>query len=190
MDSIYAVADTNIGRIGLIFCQEGDYPEPARGLAMNGAEIIYRCSYAEPWVGRGAWEIQNRARALDNTCYVVAPNIGPCRLMPNELAPIDVSGGKSMVIDYRGQILGYHGPTTNSYTSGVIDIGALRHYRQKAGIGGWLKELKSEIYSLIYQEPVYPRNLYNESPDKHHADRHTAYQDSRDELIRRGIWSK
>ena len=124
LESFFPVADTEIGRIGTIVCYEGSFPETARALAMNGAEVIYRCSYAEPWVGRGAWEIQNRARALDNTCYVIAPNIGPCSLAPEEIAPVDVS--------------------------------ALRQFRQVSGIGSWLKELKTEIYSLIYRDPVYP----------------------------------
>lgn len=188
LDSFFPVADTEIGRIGTIVCYEGSFPETARALAMNGAEIIYRCSYAEPWVGRGAWEIQNRARALDNTCYVIAPNIGPCSLMPGEIAPVDVSGGKSMVIDYRGHILGHHEPTTNSYTSGIIDIRALRQFRQVSGIGSWLKELRTEIYSLIYRDPIYPKNLLDATPDLLHADRHASYRASAEELIRRGIW--
>jgi predicted amidohydrolase len=188
LDSFFPVADTEIGRIGTLVCYEGSFPETARALAMNGAEILYRCSYAEPWVGRGAWEIQNRARALDNTCYVIAPNIGPCSLAPNELAPVDLGSGKSMVIDYRGHVLGYHEPSTHGYTSAVIDIRALRHYRQASGIGGWLKELKTEIYSLIYRDPVYPRNRYDRSPDQFHADRHEAYRASAEELVRRGIW--
>src|SRR2546427_12591148 len=53
---------------------EGRSPEPARGMAMTGAKILYRPAYPEPYVSNGLWEIQNRARALDNTCYVVAPN--------------------------------------------------------------------------------------------------------------------
>ena len=33
---------TEIGNIGIAICHEGVYPEVARGLAMNGAEIIIR----------------------------------------------------------------------------------------------------------------------------------------------------
>lgn len=190
LNSFFPVADTEIGRVGTLVCYEGSFPETARGLAMNGAEIIYRCSFAEPWVGRGVWEIQNRARALDNSCYVIAPNVGPCSVGPGELAPVDVTGGKSMVIDYRGEILGRHDATTNSYTSGLIDIRALRQFRQEAGVGGWLKDLKTEIYWPIYREPVYPRNLHLDSAEKHHADRRASQQRSCDELVRRGIWNK
>ena len=42
---------------------EGSYPENARGLAMNGAEVVYRGPYPHPHAGNGLFEIQNRARA-------------------------------------------------------------------------------------------------------------------------------
>lgn len=190
LESFFPVADTDIGRIGTLVCYEGSFPETARGLAMNGAEIIYRCSYAEPWVGRGAWEVQNRARALDNTCYVVAPNIGPCQLMPDEAAPVDVSGGKSMVVDYRGGLLGHHESASNSYTAGVIDIPSLRRFRCDAGIGGWLKELKSEVYARIYEQPVFPSNGYADGADVHHAERRELHHRGREALLRRGVWRK
>ena len=43
---------------------------------MNGAEVVYRASYQHPHTGNEFFEIQNRARALDNNFYVVAPNMG------------------------------------------------------------------------------------------------------------------
>ena len=190
LEAFFPVADTPIGRIGTLVCYEGSFPETARALAVNGAEIIYRCSYAEPWVGRGVWELQNRARALDNTCYVVAPNIGPYYVAPDALAPVDVTGGNSFVIDYKGQIIGHHAPTTNSWTSGVIDIRALRDFRRNALLGNWLKELKTEVYRLIYEKPIYPKNFYLESPQKNHSDRCKRYQESTKEMIRKGIWSE
>jgi len=188
LDAFFPVADTAIGRIGTLVCYEGSFPETARGLAVNGAEIIYRCSYAEPWVGRGVWELQNRARALDNTCYVVAPNLGPYNLMIDAVAPIDVGGGNSLIINYKGEIMGHHAPGTNSWTGGVLDLSALRKFREAAGIGAWLKELKSEVYRRIYDEPVYPPNFYADSPEKKHADRHARYQESARNLIAKGTW--
>ena len=43
--AIFPVARTEIGNIGTLICAEGSYPEAARGLAMNGAEIIWRTQY-------------------------------------------------------------------------------------------------------------------------------------------------
>jgi len=42
LDAFFPVTDTEIGRIGCIICMEGSFPETTRGLAMNGAEIVYR----------------------------------------------------------------------------------------------------------------------------------------------------
>jgi predicted amidohydrolase len=42
LDAFYPVADTAIGRLGIMMANEGSYPENARGLAMNGAEVVYR----------------------------------------------------------------------------------------------------------------------------------------------------
>ena len=48
LDAFYPVADTEIGRLGVMMANEGSYPENARGLAMNGAEVVYRASYPHP----------------------------------------------------------------------------------------------------------------------------------------------
>ena len=43
---------------------------------MNGAEIIIRPTLIEPAVMTEMWELQNRAHAMFNKCYVVAANWG------------------------------------------------------------------------------------------------------------------
>ena len=45
LDAFYPVADTEIGRLAVLMANEGSYPENARGLAVNGAEVVYRASY-------------------------------------------------------------------------------------------------------------------------------------------------
>ena len=103
LDAFYPVADTEIGRLGFLMANEGSYPENARGLAMNGAEIVYRGPYPHPHVGNGLFEIQNRARALDNNMYLIACNVGTYYLDAESDVPIDTFGGGSAVIDHRGR---------------------------------------------------------------------------------------
>jgi predicted amidohydrolase len=190
MDSIYAVADTNIGRIGLIFCQEGDYPEPSRGLAMNGAEIIYRASAPEPAVSRGWWEIQNRARALDNTCYVVAPNVASYLVHPEGTGPVDNFGGQSMIVHFDGHVLSSVTGGASIYAGGIIDIESLREYRERSLFGNWMKDLRTEQYKLIYEKPVFEKNLcMNRTPLKHAAT-DDIYRESIKRLIDQDIWAK
>ena len=44
LDAFYPVADTEILRFGVPMANEGPYSENARGLLMNGAEVVYRGS--------------------------------------------------------------------------------------------------------------------------------------------------
>lgn len=161
LDAFFQVADTEIGRIGMTICMEGSYPEIARGLAMNGAEIIYRPSYPEPWVSIGWFEIQNRARALDNCCYVVAPNTGP---KIDEPTLPSFPGGDSMIVDYRGQIISRAKYPNEAYACAKINIEELRDARERNNWGHWIPTLRTEQYRCIYEKPIYPKNLWIEKP--------------------------
>ncbi len=70
------VYETKLGRIGMIICYDGDFPELSRVLAIKGAEIITRSSALLR--SFDIWSLTNHARAYDNHVYVIAVNaIGP-----------------------------------------------------------------------------------------------------------------
>jgi predicted amidohydrolase len=192
LQAFWPVADTEIGRLGVMMANEGSYPENARALALNGAEVVYRASYPHPATGNDYFEIQSRARALDNNFYVVAPNMGTYYLFAEENTPIDTFGGRSFIINYRGQIVGKQDYGAGStYVGGVIDIEALRDHRARAQWDNWVKDLRTELYQILYEAPIYPKNLYLERPPMKHAE-------YREEVIRtqiakmhdRGVWVK
>lgn len=164
LDAFYPVARTEIGNIGACICMETSYPETSRGLAVNGAEIIYAPTYIEPYYSRGWHEIQLRARALDNSCYVVAPNSGDWFMTPESKVPTAIHGGSSMIIDYQGQVLTRTTTHGTSYCSAIIDIEALRYWRETTMFGSWLKDLRTEQYKIIYEEPIFPKNLWLDPP--------------------------
>ncbi len=66
------VVDTELGKIGMTICFDGDYPELSRITALKGAEVIVRPSA----LLRSAdiWELTNRARAYDNHVFVIGSN--------------------------------------------------------------------------------------------------------------------
>jgi predicted amidohydrolase len=190
LDAFFPVADTEIGRLGVLMANEGSYPENARGLAMNGAEVVYRASYPHPHTGNEFFEIQSRARALDNNFYVLSPNLATYYLHDDSDLPIDTFGGRSMVIDFKGRVVGQHlYGAGSSYVAGTIDIDALRHFRTHAQWDNWMKDLRTEIFQLVYEQPIYPRNLYADRPPYNHAEFRGEVIDRQIALmVERGIW--
>lgn len=159
LDAFFPVARTEIGNIGCCVCMEGNFPETARGAAMNGAEIIYRPSSVEHKVSIGVWEVQNRARAVDNQCYVIAPQTGN-HTVDDEGSQGYYFGGQSMIVDYRGQILHKNSAETgDAFVAAPINIEALRYHRTKSKHINWMPFLKNEVYRLIYDKVIMPKNL-------------------------------
>lgn len=63
---------TSFGKVGMIICYDGDFPELSRVLAMQGAEIIVRPSaFLRSF---DIWNLTTSARAYDNHVYVIAVN--------------------------------------------------------------------------------------------------------------------
>lgn len=165
-EAIYPVAETEIGNIGTLICAEGSFPEAARGLALNGAEIIWRTQYPEPWMGNEMAEVQNRSHAVFNTCYVLAPNIGSIYFPGGEKKQ---SCGRSQIIDYRGTIISQYLGPGESLVSAIVNIDGLRDFRVRAQWQNLAKDLRVEQYKVIYDAMmakggIYPRNLCMDKP--------------------------
>jgi len=203
VQALFPVTRTEIGNIGTLVCMEGSYPEASRALALNGAEIIYRPSYVEPWVSPSTdvWTIQNRSHAISNTCYVVAPNMSQMHTAPwqtvdpNYTAPFNIGGGRSMVIDYRGRVLHECSTSGDGYSAAVIDIDALREFRIISKFQNFLKDLRIEQYQLIYDAAargggIFPANLHMKEPPKKHRQTDEIFAQVKRKLVERGIWSR
>jgi predicted amidohydrolase len=192
LNAFYPVVDTSIGKLGCAVCMERGYPEVCRGLAMNGAEVIYMSTYHEPFVGNGMYECIVRTRAFENTAYVISPNSGAYKF-PNFDAPFDICGGVNLIADYKGNVIGRHQTTDDSFVAATIDIEAQRQYRERnLGIGNFLKDLRTEQYRLIYDKPIYPKNCRTEGKmapiSKLYEKEGEILQNNIAELKRRGVY--
>lgn len=170
--SYYPVVRTDIGNLGIAICAETRFPETFRALQRNGAEVIIKMALAEPAVMDGQWEVMNRARAIDNICYIVAPNIGPYKKHPDMESTFSLAGGKSMIVDYRGNIVRKLDHGDEGYAPGEINIKGLREYRTGAAYGLNQLQVRSGLWRQIYDSwPDYPKNAYMEKALSHKADR-------------------
>jgi predicted amidohydrolase len=81
-------------KLGLMTCYDLRFPELARRLAVDGAEVLILPAAWVKGLGKEAhWDVLVTARALENTCYIVA--VGECG---------ERNIGASMVVDPLGVV--------------------------------------------------------------------------------------
>lgn len=97
------VVDTPVGCIGLSVCYDLRFPELYRQMVLKGAEIFTVPAAFTAVTGAAHWEVLLRARAIENLCFVLAPN--QCNHHENGRHTY----GHSMVIDPWGKILAQAG---------------------------------------------------------------------------------
>jgi deaminated glutathione amidase len=110
--------------LGLTVCYDLRFPELYRILALRGADLFsVPAAFTLPTT-RDHWEILVRARAIENQCFVVAPNqIGH---HPGGLR----SGGRSVIVDPWGLVLAC-APDTETFIVAELDSANQRDIRRR-----------------------------------------------------------
>lgn len=70
----YPVFDTMVGKVGVYICYDRHFPEGARALGLNGAEIVFNPSATVAGLSQYLWEIEQPAHAVANGYFVAAIN--------------------------------------------------------------------------------------------------------------------
>ncbi len=121
-----------IGKIGLEICYDIRFPEMSRILTLDGADVL---AIPSGWV-QGImkvehWQIMLKARAIENGCYVIAPDqVG------------NIFSGRSMVIDPFGITLLDMG---NKEGVGVVEIARDRVESVRKSLP-LLKNRRTDVY--------------------------------------------
>ncbi|WP_444461108.1 carbon-nitrogen hydrolase family protein [Rhodobacter capsulatus] len=67
------LAEAGFARIGMAICYDLRFPQLFRRLAQAGAEVLTLPAAFNDTTGAAHWESLIRARAIENTCFVLAP---------------------------------------------------------------------------------------------------------------------
>jgi predicted amidohydrolase len=63
----------HLGHIGVSVCYDVRFPELYRHLSQMGAEVLVVPAAFTAFTGKDHWQVLLQARAIENTCYVLAP---------------------------------------------------------------------------------------------------------------------
>ncbi len=94
------VLDSPVGRLGVAVCYDLRFPEFFRAMSTaQGLDVLVIPSAFTAKTGAAHWEVLLRARAIENLCYVIAPNQGGFHKNGRQ------TYGHSMIVDPWGVVL-------------------------------------------------------------------------------------
>ena len=148
-EQIGPVLETNLGRLGSLVCYDLRFPEPARVLALQGAQIIL-VSTAWPASAHLYPEFLARARAAENGVFLAAANrIG----QEGSAAYL----GRSLIISPSGSVLAEGSEDREELLVCDIDPGESDEKHRIFIPGEYELDLfgdrRPELYSTLVQEP-------------------------------------
>ncbi len=96
----YPVFDTAYAKVGLYICYDRHFPEGARALGLNGAEVVYNPSATVAGLSQYLWKLEQPAHAVANGYFM------GCINRVGQEPPWDLGQfyGSSYFVDPRGQI--------------------------------------------------------------------------------------
>jgi omega-amidase len=122
----YVRAETRFGIVGLLVGWDLAFPEAARSLALDGAELLCLCGC---WEAPHAheWRTYAFSRAYENGVYVAA-----CNRVGNE--PTYTFFGESMVVGPRGGVAARLEDDTPGIALAIIDLDEVRRTQEETQV--------------------------------------------------------
>ena len=135
----YPAFDTAYARIGVYICYDRHFPEGARILGLNGAEIILNPSATVAGLSEYLWKLEQPAHAVANGYFVGAIN-----RVGHEL-PWDIGEfyGTSYFCNPRGQVMAEASRNKDELVVAEIDLDMIREVRN---IWQFFRDRRPETY--------------------------------------------
>lgn len=128
------LCNTSIGKIGVLICYDVRFPELARRLTLEGAEIlVVPAEWPHPRLDH--WRTILKARAIENQLFVIAANRCGKQGMVRFC-------GNSMIINPWGEVISEAGEKERTITA-EIDLSLVAKYRQDIPA---LKDRRQGVY--------------------------------------------
>jgi len=123
-DGGICVVPTNLATFGLSICYDLRFPEQYRTLVNAGAQCLTVPSAFTQFTGKDHWEVLLRARAIENTAWVIAPNHW------GQHSATRASYGRSMIIDPWGTVVAKCSDAIG-YATARVDLNLMNKVRRE-----------------------------------------------------------
>jgi N-carbamoylputrescine amidase len=122
----YPTFKTRYARIGVYICYDRHFPEGARLLGLNGAEVVFNPSATVAGLSKYLWELEQPAHAVANGYFVGAIN----RVGIEKPWETGQYYGSSYFCDPRGQLIAQGSEDKDELIVADLDLGMIEKVRQ------------------------------------------------------------
>ncbi|MCR8641830.1 acyltransferase [Paenibacillus sp. N1-5-1-14] len=138
----YPVFQTAFARVGVYICYDRHFPEGARLLGLNGAEIVFNPSATVAGTSEYLWKLEQPAHAVANGYYVAAIN------RVGYEAPWNMGEfyGQSYLVDPRGNMVAMGSRDQKEVVIGVMDKELIHEVRD---VWQFYRDRRPETYGAM-----------------------------------------
>jgi beta-ureidopropionase len=138
----YPVFETAIGKVGVYICYDRHFPEGARILGLNGAEIVFNPSATVAGLSEYLWKLEQPAHAVANGYFVGAIN----RVGVEAPWNIGEFYGQSYFCDPRGRIVAEASRDKDELVVADLDLDLIKEVRNT---WQFYRDRRPETYGTI-----------------------------------------
>jgi beta-ureidopropionase len=138
----YPVFDTKYAKVGVYICYDRHFPEGARELGLNGAEIVFNPSATVAGLSEYLWKLEQPAHAVANAYFVGAIN------RVGREAPWNIGEfyGQSYFCDPRGKFVAEGSRDQDELITAELDLDQIRDVRN---VWQFFRDRRPETYNGI-----------------------------------------
>ena len=141
----YPAFDTAYARIGVYICYDRHFPEGARILGLNGAEIVFNPSATVAGLSEYLWKLEQPAHAVANGYFIGAIN----RVGHEQPWDIGEFYGQSYFCNPRGQLIAEAPRDKDALVVADLDLDMIREVRNT---WQFFRDRRPESYEMLVAE--------------------------------------
>lgn len=135
----FPVFQTRYAKVGAYICYDRHFPEGARALGLNGAEIVFNPSATVAGLSQYLWKLEQPAHAVANGYFVAASN----RVGTEAPWNIGKFYGTSYIVDPRGNFLATASEDKTELVTAVCDLDMIEEVRK---VWQFFRDRRPEAY--------------------------------------------